>query len=278
MLRIMSSQTSIEFCEGYERQPFRSLCQRYPTLPEYHPESFLVEWGPVFHRGRLDGTARIFILALAPARMELVARRNMVGVDGPRIQGFLAKLGITRSYVMINTYLFGIARAKQMHDHGQHEGIAAYRHAWMDALIGNQVEAVISLGNRAEEAWQQWKATPAGAKVNPLHVNMTHPTQPESASRGDEKRHAAAMATMLEQWNAAITQLRQVVRSIDEPPQEQWYGSTLTAADLRPIPSFDLPAGLPDWMRQGESFAHRRGDTADEKRRSILVTRPGAEG
>lgn len=265
------------FCEGYGREPFRALCEVYPGAEAYHADSFLTEWGPVFHRGRLDGSARVFILALAPARMELVARRNMVGIDGPRMQGFLAKIGITQSYVMINTYLYGIARAKQIQEHGQHAAIAAYRHAWMDALIGGQIEAVISLGNRAEEAWQQWKATPAGMKVNPLHVNMTHPTQPESASRGDEKRHAAAMATMLEQWNAAIVQLRQAVRSVDAPHEKTMYGSTLTAADLRPIPSMDLPAGLPDWMRQGENFAHRRGETADEKRRSILVTRPGAD-
>ena len=273
----MTPSESKPFCEGYERAPFRALCQSFPTGEAYHADSFLVEWGPVFHRGRLDGSARVFILALAPARMELVARRNMVGVDGPRMQGFLAKLGITRSYVMINTYLYGIARAKQIQEHGQHEAIVAYRHAWMDALIGERIEAVISLGNRAEEAWQQWKSTLAGARVNPLHVNMTHPTQPESASRGDEKRHAGAMAAMLEHWNQAISQLRQAVRSVDEPPQAKLYGSALTADDLQPIPSFDLPAGLPDWMRQGESFAHRRGETADEKRRSILVTRPGLD-
>jgi uncharacterized protein (DUF427 family) len=34
-----------------------------------------VEWGPVFHRGRLDGTARVLVIGQDPAAHEAVARR-----------------------------------------------------------------------------------------------------------------------------------------------------------------------------------------------------------
>ena len=60
--------------------------------------------GPIFHRGRLDGSARVLVIGQDPAASENVVRRILVGTAGKRFQGFLSKLGVTRSYVMITRF------------------------------------------------------------------------------------------------------------------------------------------------------------------------------
>jgi hypothetical protein len=32
----------------------------------YPPSQFRVEWGPIFHRGRLDGSVRVFVIGQEP--------------------------------------------------------------------------------------------------------------------------------------------------------------------------------------------------------------------
>lgn len=85
------------FDVGYAEQPFRGLCEDVPGPSAYPPEDFRLEWGPVFHRGRLDGTARLLVIGQDPAQHETIIRRTLVGEAGHRIQGFLAKLGLERS-------------------------------------------------------------------------------------------------------------------------------------------------------------------------------------
>jgi hypothetical protein len=72
------------------------------------PHRFRLEWGPIYYRGRLDGSARVLVIGQDPAADENVARRILVGDAGQRTQGFLRKLGLTRSYVMVNAILYSI--------------------------------------------------------------------------------------------------------------------------------------------------------------------------
>src|SRR6478672_8700949 len=88
-----------EFDRGYYRQPYRDLVGNFPDASVYPLDSFRVEWGPVFHRGRLDGSARVLVIGQDPATHEAIARRILVGEAGQRAQGFLTRLGIERSYV-----------------------------------------------------------------------------------------------------------------------------------------------------------------------------------
>ena len=66
---------------------------------------FVLNGGAVFHRGRLDGSAQALVIGLAPGQLETVVYRVVFGHAGQRLQGFLAKLGIERSYEVINTFL-----------------------------------------------------------------------------------------------------------------------------------------------------------------------------
>src|SRR5437870_4561565 len=96
------------FDPGYGEEPFSTLVRTYPEADVYPSGQFRVEWGPIFHRGRLDGSARVLIIGQDPAQHETVVRRILVGEAGRRIQGFLGKLGITTRYVMVNTFLYSV--------------------------------------------------------------------------------------------------------------------------------------------------------------------------
>src|ERR671916_300875 len=97
-----------EFDPGPTRAKFRKLLEDYPGAEAYPPELFRVEWGPVFHRGRLDGSARVLVIGQDPGQHESIGRRCMVGEAGQRVQGFLRKLGISRSYVVVNAFLYSV--------------------------------------------------------------------------------------------------------------------------------------------------------------------------
>src|SRR3954453_11322305 len=99
---------SHDFDPGPGTDPYAARGGDYPGPDGYPTPAFRTEWGPIFHRGRLDGTARVLVIGQDPAASENIARRILVGEAGHRLQGFLAKLGIDRSYVMINTFLYSV--------------------------------------------------------------------------------------------------------------------------------------------------------------------------
>ena len=67
------------FDPGYGEEPFASLVASYPGAIAYPASGFRLEWGPIFHRGRLDGTARVLVIGQDPAQHETIARRILVG-------------------------------------------------------------------------------------------------------------------------------------------------------------------------------------------------------
>ncbi|MDQ3979253.1 MAG: hypothetical protein M3314_06850 [Actinomycetota bacterium] len=265
-----------EFCPGYVDEPFRSLCRDYPEAEVYPVKDFRVEWGPIFHRGRLDGSARVLVLGQDPAAHESIARRILVGEAGQRTQGFLAKVGIERSYVMVNTFLYSVYGQGGGNRHKANPDIAAYRNLWLDALlVDTSVQAVVTIGGLAAHAFEMWRTTPAAAGVQVAHASITHPTYPESASASGQKTKAEAMAEMLANWNRALPTLHGSVQP-DTPRPLVLYGSKLEPADLAPIPEEDLPAGAPAWQRSLKAWASRKGPDADTKRATIQVVIPTA--
>ncbi len=88
----------------FDPGPPREFAQMFARVPDYAPykEHFWYDWGPVFYRGRLDGSARVLCVASDPGPTERVAMRTLVGDAGQRVQGFLAKIGLTRSYLCLN--------------------------------------------------------------------------------------------------------------------------------------------------------------------------------
>jgi uracil-DNA glycosylase len=262
------------FDPGYFQEPFRTLAESFPEGDVYPPDQFRVEWGPIFHRGRLDGSARVLVIGQDPAQHETIVRRTLVGEAGRRLQGFLAKLGITRSYVLVNTFLYSVygnVKARTRKD----PRLVAYRNRWLDALlVGTQVEAVVTLGTAAAEAWGLWKSTPAGLASPVVQAAVTHPTQPESSSKGDKATLAAATAKLLRNWNAGLQLLTPAIAHPDEPRPLVPYGTIWAEGDRRSVLEMDFPAGFPLWMREQDGWAKRTGKDAFAKRRNITITVP----
>ncbi len=72
--------------------------------PCEHRDLFWYDWGPVFYRGRLNGTAKVLGIASDPGPTERLVGRTLVGDAGQRVQGFLTKLGLTTSYALVNAF------------------------------------------------------------------------------------------------------------------------------------------------------------------------------
>jgi hypothetical protein len=264
---------TIPFDPGYTGR-YAALVESFPGEDVYPADSFRVEWGPIFHRGRLDGSARVLVIGQDPATHESICRRILVGEAGQRLQGLLAKLGISSRYVLVNTFLYSVYGQGGGSRHIGDPAITAYRNQWLDALAAdNAFEAVISLGQLAGQAYAAWRATPTGATCPAQHVNVVHPTYPESASASGSITKAAAMKRLCDSWNAALGVLRPIVTP-DGPIVPGSYGDKLTAADDAPISSADLPAGMPAWMRSLDAWAVRNGKDAQAKRATITVTIP----
>lgn len=261
-----------EFCKGYCESPFTSLAADFPGPDAYPPDDFRVEWGPIFHRGRLDGSARVLALGQDPGQHENVVRRILVGEAGRRVQGFFAKLGISRSYVLLNALLYsvyGSSGAKYV----ARDGVREYRDQWLSALLApGKVEAVVTFGAMAKKAWLEFTKHNGTADIHVVH--LTHPTFPESAG-GTSAEKKANTAKMLEEWNAALDPLRSAIAHKDDPsPSSLLYTDSFRDEDRVDIPSFDLPAGIPSWMYDNDGWARRVGDTVEAKRRNITITVP----
>ena len=265
------------YCPGYPR-PYDKLVAAFPGDDVYPSADFRTEWGPIFHRGRLDGSARVLVLGQDPAAHESIARRILIGEAGQRTQGLLARLGITASYVMVNTFLYSVYGQAGGERHAHDPAIAAYRNQWLDTLAANNpLEAIITLGGLAETAYQTWKATPNGQSQTTVQAALTHPTYPESAAASGRTTLAAATAAMLDNWNHALPSLHAAITHPDTKVPFELYGTALVPTDDALIPEADLPPGLPTWMRDLKTWAERTGSDAASKRRTITVIIPTGE-
>jgi uracil-DNA glycosylase len=265
---------AVPFCPGYP-PPYDALVASYPGAAIYPAPAFRVEWGPIFHRGRLDGTAKLLVLGQDPAVAETVTRRILVGVAGQRTQGLLARLGLTRSYVMVNTFLYSVFGQGSGNAHIKDDAIATYRNSWLDTIVShNDIAAIITLGTLATTAYRRWLAS--GAEFAGHHAAVLHPTYPESASAAGQVTLADATKRLLADWNEALPALIAAITHPDETAPGTPYGTTFTDADMPPIPPDDLPTGIPAWMRSARDWASRNGPDADTKRATITVEVPPA--
>ena len=116
-----------EFDLGY-RGRYRRLVLSYPDESVYPADSFRVEWGPMFHRGRLDGSARVLVIGQDPATHETITRRILVGEAGQRAQGLV---GPARHHAQLRVHqhvlVLGLRPGRWLPAHrrsGDHRAIA----------------------------------------------------------------------------------------------------------------------------------------------------------
>ena len=226
-----------------------------------HPSNFRLDFGPVYYRGRLDGTARLLIVGQDPAPNELIGHRAFVGNSGQRLQGFLRKLGIGRDYIMVNTFLYPVFKTfsdPSLQLLSQNAEILNYRNAYFDRIADqNPLEAVITVGSAARDAVDRWPGS-----VNHIVQHIMHPAAHDTAA-------------LLASWNTGLAALRaQVSPESGFAIDSSSYGAAFTASDIASIPRRDLPFGVPAFHGVG-SHAHRPKDSSgntDHKR--IVWTAP----
>jgi hypothetical protein len=187
----------------------------------------------------------------------------------------MAKLGFEHSYLLVNTFLYSVYGQAGGEQHKDDPPVVQYRNRWLTAIFeSNQIEAVIALGHLADDAWQKWRQTPDGQAHSPAYEHVTHPTEPESSSGGNATKLKQAITAMLQNWNQALTRLHPLVTHPDTPGPLVPYGDSFRPGERIEIPEFDVPAGIPEWMRSPHAWAQRRGKTAADKRGNITITIP----
>ena len=221
----------VEFDPG-PPQPFHDL---FDGLPDYGPfrKHFWFDWGPVFYRGRLDGTARVLCIASDPGPTERVAARTLVGDAGQRVQGFLTKLGLTRSYLCVNAFAYALFPT-----HGTSApavladpDLTKWRNQVFDAAKTPNLQAIVAFGQFAQIAVQAW---PGKGSV-PV-FNVPHPS-------------SRVAKVLLDEWRAKMIVLRGIVTpDPDGDATGPNYGTSFAETDYAAIPPRDLPFGVPTWL------------------------------
>ena len=250
------------FDPGICQEPFVTLCDEAPDPSIFPSSSFRVEWGPIFHRGRLDGTRADIVHRpgsrtkrdYCPANPDRRGRPSSPGLPGKaRHRPQLCDA----QRVTLQRYNQSSAK-KHVND----PVIVAYRNRWLSALTtSGSLEAVVAFGSLADAAWQEFAMSSERAAAIP-YQHIPHPTSPELGGAAPE-RIKKATAAMLRKWNAALEALRQAVQHPDAVRPFVPYGVAFQPSELVEIPSFDMPAGIPDmdarhrWMGR----PHRHNDS-----------------
>jgi hypothetical protein len=231
-----------------------TICGHCP--PPSTPKAFWTAWQPIFYRGRLDGSARLLVIASDPGPTERIAHRTLVGDAGQRVQGFLSKLGLTSSYLCINAFPYALHPSYG----DQADSLLAahdeqlWRHQFYDAVRPSHVQAVVAFGVNAQKALALWPGKPA------VHLEeIPHPSSRDEAA-------------LLTAWHGAIQRLRGIVTAdADGTVSGANYDSSFNESDYAAIPRHDLPFGVPSFL--GDDAAGRAGHT----RKNDSVKRPSPD-
>jgi len=170
-----------------------AMFDRVPDPPV--KEDFWFDWGPIFYRGRLDGSARVLCVASDPGPTERIAGRSLIGDAGQRVQGFLTKIGLTRSYVCLNAWAYAVhpSRASTERRKLADPDQLSWRNELYDTVATPELQAIVAFGGMAQAAVDLWSERP-DVKV----CRVPHPSSRDEAALTDE-------------WRAAVSDLREIV-------------------------------------------------------------------
>jgi uracil-DNA glycosylase len=219
--------------------------QLFQSAPLDHyinfPKSpFHTRFGPVFYRGRLDGTARVLVIGQDPSTDEILAHRILAGQAGQLIQTFLTKLGLTHSYLMLNTFLFGIQSAALNQKIATDPTIMAYRNQLFDQVhASNSLSAVLAFGSYAHLSATNW-----AGRGSLTVVQLTHPTSPGGVAAN---------------WNSQFAAAKSVIAPDPDGTVDSTPFSTTGPIQSTDVPRRDLPFGVPAWQGAGGGTHSQRG-------------------
>jgi uracil-DNA glycosylase len=143
-------------------------------------EAFRWHHGPMFYRGRLDGSAKVMLVGQEGAQDESLSHRSFTGGTGARMQHFLHHLGLDRSYLFLNSFVYPIfgQYTPDLRPLAQdpRSPIAAHRKLIFDkAAVAGDIRLVVAVGRAAKESVASWIEAHGGT-ADPDHL--------ENATRG----------------------------------------------------------------------------------------------
>ncbi len=224
--------------EEFDAGPPAEVQALFDQIPKAYEKYFPYMWwrfGPVFYRGRLDKSARLMIIGSDPGPTECLpyVRRGFIGDSGQRVQGLLTKIGLTKSYVTMNSFAYALFPSASNEGKGEEVNndpeIVAWRNKVYSAAVGPNLQAIVIFGFQGKRAYDLWTNKP-----NVPMLYLPHP------SRFDGEPDS----NLIPRWRDAVTRLRKIVTPDDANlAKAPNYGEEFTELDFSPIPRRDLPKG-----------------------------------
>ena len=241
-------------------------------------EEFRWHFGPMFYRGRLEGGgARVLVVGQEGAQDESLSHRSFTGGTGGRMQNFLVHLGITHSYLFLNTFVYPIF--------GQYDAglrplaqdprspIVKHRHALFDQVAADHpLHLVVAVGAAAKESIATWIRSHGGT-ADPAHLELAdaHVCAPGLRAVGVLHPGGAGKGGSV---SAIIASFKQAVDLVSgwATADPGWLpadpdGTRLPSSAFKyraaPVPFRDLSFGTPWVLGSGSTTSNRRdGQTA----------------
>ena len=247
-------------------------------------EAFRWHFGPMFYRGRLDGSARVIVVGQEGAQDESLSHRSFTGGTGGHMQHFLSYLGLDRSYLFLNSFVYPIfgQYTADLRRLGQdtRSPVVAHRHRILDKAVGDSdARLVVAVGKAAKESVATWiRARGGTADPDSLHLasvgppsaglrflGVRHPGGAAAGGLRDIKADFAVAAGRMAAWIQAdpgwLPADATTVRNLDAAYR---YRST-------PVPHRDFPFGTSPLLGRGSTSSNR----ADSQRAIQLFSAGG---
>ena len=173
--------------DAWEHDPGPTAASGWPALfaaaPNYRGlgravlgrEAFRWHHGPMFFRGRLDGSAKVVLVGQEGAQDESLSHRSFTGGTGARMQHLLRHIGLDRSYLFLNSFVYPIfgQYTDQLRPLAQdpRSPIVEHRHRILDkAILDGDARLVVAVGRAAKESIATWVQAHGGS-ANPDHLD-----------------------------------------------------------------------------------------------------------
>ncbi len=236
-------------------------------------EEFRWHFGPMFYRGRLgDNQVKVLIVGQEGAQDESLSHRSFTGGTGGRMQNLLNHLGITRSYLFMNTFVYPIF--------GQYDGdnrliaqhpdspVRKHREELFDYVVArNDLQLVVAVGLAAKESIASWVESHGGtADPGALHeadasvirpgLRLVGVLHPGGAGKGGAvtriKASFVAAIEQIEAWSG----VEPGWLPVDDDGARQPAAAYTYSSD--PIPFRDFPYGSPWRLGRGATSSNRK--------------------
>jgi hypothetical protein len=199
-------------------------------------EKFRWTFGPMYYRGRLaPSSVKVFIIGQEGAQDESLSNRSFTGGTGAKIQNFLNHIGVTQSYLFMNTFVYTINGQYTDQATGRtpeplfwlaqnpESPVVQHRHEMFNYMLDSNrdtLRLVIAVGTAARDTLQAWVESHGGqcrninsdcdSSVLGEQVKVLHVPHPGAASPRNGGSAAAARlvraftdaANKVAQWQA----------------------------------------------------------------------------